>query len=100
MAKSPIPPKNYRITAYKLPLAIFLEIAAHLRQIEGIDAGVVFQSIDNDRNESKFDYDRSQVKYLWIEQKSELDSNSLSRLEKILDYYARFDRTWEKEFID
>ena len=100
MTKLPTSVKNYRITAYKLPLAIFLEIAAHLRQIKGINATVILPEIEQDRQQLKFDYDRSQVKYLSIEQQSELDSNSLSRLDSILNYYARLDPTWQKESIE
>lgn len=63
-----------------LPLAVYREIAAHLRQIEGVQVGLIPQS------SPEFDYKQSQIAGLEISMTS-LASESQQRLEEILDYY-------------
>ncbi|PLZ96365.1 hypothetical protein CEN50_18955 [Fischerella thermalis CCMEE 5268] len=64
-----------------LPLAVYREVAAHLRQVEGVEVEFIPQS------SPKFDYNQSQIAGLWISVSS--DSGSMSRLivEQILAYY-------------
>ena len=79
----------------QLPLAVYREIAAHLRQIEGIDAELIPYSPEEDQKQ-QFDYSQSQIKGLSIEYSDNLDLQSKQRKEKILDYYARRYCPWQK----
>ena len=67
----------------QLPLAVYREIAAHLRQIQGIEVGLVTQQSQN------FDYLQSQIDHLWLEYPSELAAMEKQRLEEILAYYTQ-----------
>lgn len=64
-----------------LPLAVYREIAAHLRQVEGVEVGLIPQS------SPEFDYDQSQIQNLWIEWKENSTSESRQRVQQILAYY-------------
>ncbi|XHR85358.1 MAG: hypothetical protein ACFKPT_14220 [Gloeotrichia echinulata GP01] len=64
-----------------LPLAVYREIAAHLRQVEGVEVGLIPQS------SLEFDYDQSQIQSLWIEWGENSTSQSRQRVEQILAYY-------------
>jgi hypothetical protein len=61
-----------------LPLAVYREIAAHLRQVEGVDVDLIPQT------SSDFDYNQSQVGGLSISWK--LNTNQ-ERVKQILAYY-------------
>jgi hypothetical protein len=75
--------KSEQISYSQLPLAVYREIAAHLRQLEGITVDLVPQ-IDGE-----FDYNQSQIGSLSITYSLDLDADSFSRSRKILDYYAQ-----------
>jgi hypothetical protein len=64
-----------------LPLAVYREIAAHLRQLEGVDVDLIPQS------SSDFDYYQSQVAGLLI---SCQPNTNEERVQQILDYYQAF----------
>ncbi len=64
-----------------LPLAVYREIAAHLRQVEGVEVGLIPQS------SQKFDYHQSQIDGLWINWTSNSTSASRQRVQQILAYY-------------
>ncbi|MCM0593141.1 MAG: hypothetical protein HEQ35_30485 [Gloeotrichia echinulata IR180] len=64
-----------------LPLAVYHEIAAHLRQVEGVEVGLIPQS------SLEFDYDQSQIQSLWIEWGENSTSQSRQRVQQILAYY-------------
>jgi hypothetical protein len=64
-----------------LPLAVYREIAAHLRQVEGIEVGLLPQS------SQQFDYHQSQIDGLLINWKSNSTSASRQRVQQILAYY-------------
>jgi len=64
-----------------LSLAVYREIAAHLRQVEGIEAGLIPQV------SSEFDYNQSQIAGLWISGIPSSDSESQQRVQQILAYY-------------
>lgn len=66
-----------------LPLAVYREIAAHLRQIEGVQVGLIPQS------SCEFDYLQSQIAGLEISITSHLSAASQQRLEEILAYYRQ-----------
>lgn len=71
-----------------LPLAVYREIATHLRQIEGVETGLIPQQ------SQQFDYYQSQVGALWIEYS---DPACRQRVEQILGYYSDRYCPWEKD---
>lgn len=70
------------LTCHQLPLAVYREIVAHLRQIEGVNAGLLPQK------SQEFDYLQSQVGGLWIEIESEIESLEKNKIDSILNYYG------------
>lgn len=77
-----------QITYPQLPLAVYREIAAHLRQIDGVNAVLIPYSPE-DEQKQQFDYAQSQIKGLSIEYSDTLDQQSKKRKEEILDYYSQ-----------
>jgi hypothetical protein len=61
-----------------LPLAVYREIAAHLRQVEGVDVDLIPQT------STSFDYYQSQVAGLSICFQPHANEE---RVQQILDYY-------------
>lgn len=86
--------QNQQLTCPRLPLAVYREVAAHLRQVEGVDASLIMRSSDRDPTET-FDYYQSQVAALQIDYSQDLEASSQQRIEEILDYYARRYCPWE-----
>ena len=76
-----------------LPLAIYREIAAHLRQIEGVETGLVSQQ------SPEFDYLKSQIDHLWLEYETNLETGEKQKLEAILSYYGQRHSDWQREVI-
>ncbi len=66
----------------KLPLAVYREVAAHLRQIDGVNTGLY------PRSGSEFQYHLSQVGGMWIEYPENLAAEYLARIDQILAYYG------------
>jgi uncharacterized lipoprotein YddW (UPF0748 family) len=66
-----------------LPLAIYREIAAHLRQVDGVEVSIIPQT------SQEFDYNQSQVGGLWIEYTSVSHLQSRQRVQQILTYYQK-----------
>ncbi|KAF3886601.1 MULTISPECIES: hypothetical protein [Nostocales] len=64
-----------------LPLAVYREVAAHLRQVEGIEIGLIPQT------SQEFDYNQSQIGGLWIEYTSSSNLQTRQRVQQILTYY-------------
>ncbi len=85
---------RYQITNPELPLAVYREIAAHLRQVEGVDTGLISRPLEGTSEE--FNYAQSQIEALWIEHSKDLNDSNLQSIESILDYYAQKYRPWEK----
>ena len=88
---------HYRLVCPKLPLAVYREVAAHLRQVDSVDAGLISRPISS--SAEKFDYTQSQIEALWIEHPENLDRQSKQRIESILDYYAQRYRPWQFETV-
>jgi hypothetical protein len=65
----------------KMPLAVYREVAAHLRQV-GVEVELLPQVADY------FDYELSQAGGLRIAGADELDTLSKTRLREILQYYC------------
>ena len=82
---------RYQICCPGLPLAIYREVAAHLRQVPGVEAGIIPQT------SQQFDYNQSQVSSLWIQYTDSSDIASRERVNQILTYYQNRYGAWEKE---
>jgi hypothetical protein len=72
---------KYEIRFPSLPLAVYREIAAHLRQVEGVETGLYPATYQ------QFDYNQSQVGGLWIQYASTAGSESRELVDQILAYY-------------
>ena len=79
------------ITNHQLPLAIYREVAAHLRQVNGITISYLDQ-VDRD-----FSYLDSQVGGLEILGADQLSTSDQLRLEQVLNYYADRYSAWNLE---
>ncbi|NER38659.1 MAG: hypothetical protein F6J93_32690 [Oscillatoria sp. SIO1A7] len=79
--------KQYKIPG--VPLAAYREMAAHLRQVRGVEVGLIPQHSKN------FDYNQSQIAGLWIQSDSDMEPAELQRLEQILAYYGDRFGAWE-----
>jgi hypothetical protein len=64
-----------------LPLAVYREIAAHLRQVDGVEVSLIPQS------SPQFDYHQSQIAGLWLSWVSNASVASRQRVQQILAYY-------------
>lgn len=72
---------KYEIQFPGLPLAVYREIAAHLRQVEGVETGLY------PATGGEFDYNQSQVGSLWIQYAPTAAKESRERVDQILAYY-------------
>jgi hypothetical protein len=81
--------QRYQIRCEKLPLAVYREVAAHLRQVAGVETGLLPQM------SQKFEYLQSQVGGLWIQYTAAADQASHLRVEQILAYYGDRYGNWE-----
>lgn len=64
-----------------LPLAVYREIAAHLRQIEGVEVDLIPQS------SQQFDYNQSQIGGLSVSWAANSSLESRQQVNQILAYY-------------
>ncbi|MEH2107316.1 hypothetical protein [Nostoc sp.] len=64
-----------------LPLAVYREIAAHLRQVEGVEVDLIPQS------SQEFDYNQSQISGLSLSWTANSGSENRQRVNQILAYY-------------
>ncbi len=84
--------KKY-LTSPTLPLAVYREVAAHLRQVIGVKTGLIVRSSDS--GSEKFDYAQSQIAALWLEYPQNIDAQQKKHIDEILDYYGQRYRPWE-----
>lgn len=82
---------RYQIRCPGLALAVYREVAAHLRQVKGVEAGLIPQT------SQQFDYNESQVGGLWIQYADASDSLGRERVNQILAYYQNRYGTWKEE---
>ena len=68
-----------------LPLAVYREIAAHIRQVLGVEVGLIPQT------SSEFDYNQSQISGLWISWTPTAEEESLEWCKQIVSYYQNRD---------
>jgi hypothetical protein len=79
---------QYGLAIPTLPLAVYREVAAHLRQVEGVEVELLPQTA------TSFDYLQSQVGGLQISYANPLASAQQQRLQQILDYYGQRFGAW------
>ena len=83
--------KREQITCEGLPLAVYREIAAHLRQVNGVSTGLTPQKTPST---ASFNYYQSQVGSLWIEYGANFEPSVEQQVKAILDYYAEIYGIW------
>ena len=81
---------RYQIRCPELPLAVYREVTAHLRQVQGVDAGLIPQP------SQQFDYNQSQVGGLWIQYTDASDAVGREQVNQILAYYQNRYGVWEE----
>ena len=84
----PLSPK-FTLINHQIPLAVYREIAAHLRQFEGVTVSFL-TCIDRG-----FSYTESQLGGIEIMGANLLADADKIRLERLLDYYADRYNQWE-----
>lgn len=82
---------RYQIRCPKLPLAVYREVAAHLRQVEGVETGLIPQQSQH------FDYSQSQVGGLWIQYPEGAAPTVRQQVDRILAYYGDRYGIWERD---
>ncbi|MEL6787628.1 MAG: hypothetical protein AAFO76_09510 [Cyanobacteria bacterium J06607_15] len=87
------PTTTQQLTCPQLPLAVYREVAAHLRQVEGINTSLILRSLEHDPK-AKFDYYQSQVAALQIDYGADTSESERHRVSKILAYYAQRYADW------
>lgn len=80
---------EYRLHSPHLPLAVYREVAAHLRQIDGVNTGLLPQV------SKEFDYLQSQVGGVWIRYNADAATRCQPQVEAILTYYGDRYGQWE-----
>ena len=84
--------ERHRVARAGLPLAVYCELAAHLRQADGVVVELEPQTIE------RFDYAIAQVGALWFGYRPSAPPESRDRVARILTYYReRFGGAWEIE---
>ena len=86
--------QKQQLTCPQLPLAVYQEVAAHLRQVEGVNTTIIMRSLEHDPAE-KFDYYQSQVAALEIGYGENIIDADKQRVSEILDYYAKRYAPWQ-----
>lgn len=89
MQQEKVTQHQQHLTCATMPLAIYREVAAHLRQIEGVNTGLLEQQ------SQRFNYFQSQVRGIWIEHPQPLPTDSQEQMEIILDHYAQSYGLWQ-----
>ena len=80
----------FQLVCPQLPLAVYREVAAHLRQVDGVEADLLPQT------SQQFSYQESQVGGLWLRYTSAANTTAQQRVEQILRYYADRFGGWER----
>ena len=91
--------KTQQFICPRLPLAVYREVAAHLRQIAGVKTNLILRSLEHDPAE-KFDYYQSQVAALEIGYESEISTVDRERIVEIFDYYAQRYSPWQERSLE
>ncbi len=82
-------PEPLSICIPTLPLAVYREVAAHLRQVTGVEVELLPQ------RSQTFDYQQSQIGGLMLSYTSDADSIAPQRVQQILAYYGDRYGNWQ-----
>ena len=85
---------QYRLRCLRMPLAVYREVAAHLRQVDGVETGLLPQTAQ------EFDYTKSQIGGLWISYQPGTGQASHKQTEEILAYYGDRFGAWEAIYAE
>ena len=86
--------QHYQLSCEGLPLAVYREVAAHLRQVGKVEVGLFFPS-----PLEPFDYTSSQVGGLWLKYTEDAEETTRQKVDKILAYYGDRFGPWEPDQI-
>ncbi|MCW6035964.1 hypothetical protein K4A83_06720 [Spirulina subsalsa FACHB-351] len=81
--------QSTEIYCSQMPLAVYREVAAHLRQVVGVSVTLTPQE------EGKFNYQQSQIASLCLEYEEQ--EEQVQQVQNILDYYARKHGAWQEK---
>ncbi len=84
--------KRYQLSCQGLPLAVYREVAAHLRQVGKVEVGLFSPSVSK-----HFDYQKSQVGGIWLEYAEDAEDAIYQKVDQILAYYQEKFGFWEKK---
>lgn len=82
---------RYQLSCPRLPLAVYREVAAHLRQVSCANAGLFPRA-----RSLQFDYYQSQIGGLWIEFAADAEDSDRQKVDGILAYYSDRFGPWEE----
>jgi hypothetical protein len=83
--------KEEKLKIPSLPLAVYREIAAHLRQLDGVEVDIIPQSSQT------FSYFQSQAEGLALHYSPDLTAEEKQRCQEILNYYEQRHGRWERD---
>jgi len=83
--------KRYKFSCQGLPLAVYREVAAHLRQVGKVQVGLFSLP-----SSELFDYKKSQVAGLWLEYAEDAEYAIRQKVDRILAYYEEKFGHWEE----
>lgn len=82
--------QQHEVFNSQMPLAVYREVAAHLRQVSGVDVVLLPQTAQ------VFDYQQSQIGSLKFQYASDADEATRQRIEQILQYYGDRYGAWTR----
>lgn len=92
----------YQVYCPRLPLAVYREIATHLRQVEGVTTQLnpmptqqQESKESKESNSAQFDYLQSQVGSLSIQYHQNADPTIRQQVDRILAYYSDRYGSWQ-----
>ncbi len=83
--------QRYQFSCQGLPLAVYREVAAHLRQVGKVEVGLFYPP-----SSELFDYNKSQVGGLWLEYAEDAEDAIRQKVDQILAYYEKIFGHWEE----
>ena len=87
--------QRYQLSCQGLPLAVYREVAAHLRQVGKVQVGLFSPT-----SSELFDYNKSQVGGLWLEYAEDAEDAIRQKVDQILAYYEEIFGHWEENLDD
>lgn len=84
--------QRYQLSCPGLPLAVYREVAALMRQVNGLKAGLKAPGPS-----LPFDYHGSQVGGLWLEYGEDAKKSDRQQVDRILAYYSDRFGPWQED---